>query len=237
MVKRIYGELVTTGSQAGLPVRRDLVTGIYLPAQLASVPASALDTAFPCGNPVLWAELQPGDVVLDLGCGAGMDVILASRQVGRTGWVYGLDLSEEMVDLAQRNVERAGLNHVRLVAADMESIPLEANTVDVVLSNCGLSLVPEREKVLREIYRVLRPGGRLVAADTVLAGELPPEFRQDAGAWAWGVAGAGTREEYLGLLADAGFKETGIQVFRSYEYDLGTVKGTFHSARITGTKP
>lgn len=187
------------GSGAGL---------LYEPGQLDGLPAEATRLSLGCGNPTALVTIIPGEVVLDLGSGSGLDALLAARRVGPAGKVYGLDMTGEMVSLARENQRKAGLNNVEFLHGDIEAIPLPADSVDVIVSNCVVNLATDKDRVFREVFRVLRPGGRLAIADTVFQGDvslIPRELREDMDAWAGCVAGALEQEDYLSRLAAAGF--------------------------------
>ena len=191
----------------------DLSSAVYDPAYLREVPAQAALASMGCGNPLLLADLKPGEVVLDLGSGGGIDVLLSARRVAPTGKAYGLDMTDEMLDLARSNAARAGVTNVEFLKGQIEAIPLPDASVDVVISNCVINLSPDKDAVLAEAYRVLRPGGRFAVADIVVLGPtLPPALRQSLALWADCVAGALGEQEYRDKLAAAGFQEVDIQV-------------------------
>lgn len=188
-----------------------------------TLPAGARLASLGCGDPVAFADLRPGEVVLDLGCGGGSDVLLAARRVAPDGMAIGLDITDGMLALAEENRRRAGVGNARFVKGDMAAIPLPDGAVDVVLSNCVVNLAPDKDAVLREVFRVLRPGGRLAVADVVVTGPggaLPPEVRADAEAWAACVGGAMGEDEYRRRLQAAGFTDVSIDVL--HEYDPAT---------------
>lgn len=170
--------------------RNAVCNDLYDACQAAAVPPEALVASFGCGNPTALAELRPGEVVLDLGCGAGLDVLLAAQQVGVQGKVYGLDMTEEMLALARTNQRKAGITNALFLRGEMEHIPLRDGSVDVVISNCVINLAPQKDRVLGEALRVLRPGGRLAIADIVVRGEPPAELRRNVGLWIGCMAGA-----------------------------------------------
>jgi len=176
----------------------------YSTEELAAVPEGA-NLGLGCGNPVALAELQPGQTVLDLGCGAGLDCFLAARRVGPTGQVIGVDMTPEMLARARANAETGGYSNVEFREGDIEALPVEDASVDVVISNCVLNLVPDKEKAFREIFRVLRPGGYLAVSDIVLLRDLPDEIRNHPGVYASCIGGAIGKDEYLALLRSAGF--------------------------------
>jgi SAM-dependent methyltransferase len=178
----------------------------YSGAELGAVPEGA-NLGLGCGNPTAIAELRPGETVVDLGSGAGLDCFLAARRVGPTGRVIGVDMTDEMLARARENAARGGFTNVEFRKGDIEALPLEDASVDVILSNCVLNLVPDKRKAFAEIARVLKPGGRMAVSDIVLERPLPPDLRDDAEAYAACVSGAILREEYLRLLAEAGLTE------------------------------
>ncbi len=201
------------GGDATDPITRNL----YDDAQAGEVPDAALAASLGCGNPTALAQLAPGETVLDLGSGGGIDVLLSARRVGPTGFAYGLDMTDEMLALAERNRVAAGAANVRFLKGHIEEIPLPEASVDVIVSNCVINLSPDKGRVLREAFRVLRPGGRLAVSDMVLQGTFPPEIRRDIESWAGCVAGALEEGEYRRLLAEAGFGHVEIEVTRVHD--------------------
>ncbi len=189
----------------------------YRPGEVEGLPGDALAASFGCGNPTALAELHPGEVVLDLGSGAGLDVLLSARRVGPYGKAYGLDMTDEMLAEARSNQARAGLNNVEFLKGHIEEIPLPDNTVDVIISNCVINLSADKDRVLREAYRVLKPGGRFAVSDIVLTRPLPPKVQQDLLAWTGCVAGALMEKEYNDKLVSAGFTGIGVEVTRTYD--------------------
>jgi arsenite methyltransferase len=194
---------------------------LYGADTIAALPEGVVTTSFGCGNPLAIASLQPGEVVLDLGSGGGLDVLLAARKVGATGYVYGLDLTDEMLAVARRNAEKAGATNVSFLKGDIESIPLPDNAVSVIISNCVINLAPDKGQVLKEAFRVLKPGGRLAVSDIVIDGDLSglpvSEAQIRAGlSWAGCIAGAITRGQYQALLAEAGFTDIAVDVKQRY---------------------
>ncbi len=185
-------------------------SGLYDETESAAVPADALAASLGCGNPAALAQLKPGDVVLDLGSGGGIDVLLSARRVGPSGKAYGLDMTEEMLTLAGQNKARSGLANVEFLRGEIENIPLPDGAVDVIISNCVINLSADKDRVLAEAFRVLRHGGRFAVSDIVIRGSIPEELRRNAGLWAGCFAGALTETDYRGRLAAAGF--TGIEV-------------------------
>jgi arsenite methyltransferase len=189
----------------------------YLPNEVAFLPAEAVQSSRGCGNPVALASLRPGEVVLDLGCGGGLDVLLAARRVGPRGFVYGLDMTDAMLELARRNAVRAGVTNVAFLKGDIEAIPLEDASVDVIISNCVINLTPDKGRAFQEAFRVLRPGGRLAVSDVVIDGDLSTLPVSEATlrralSWSGCLAGALTTEQYRRLLAEAGFKDIHLEV-------------------------
>lgn len=198
--------------------------GLYGPEEASEVPQEALLASLGCGNPVARAELHEGEAVLDLGSGGGIDVILSARRVGPTGKAYGLDMTEEMLALARENAGKAGVANVEFLKGEMEDIPLPDGSVDVIISNCVVNLSPDKDAVLREAYRVLKPGGRIAIADIVTRGRLPRTLKRSLELWAGCIAGALREDEYRSKLAAAGFVDIDIEVTREYTTD--DVKGT-----------
>ena len=193
------------------------ITGnLYADSELAGIPIGALQASLGCGNPTALAELQPGQVVLDLGSGGGIDVLLSARRVGPNGFVYGLDMTEEMLELAERNRLAAGISNVRFLKGRIEQIPLPDESVDVIISNCVINLSGDKDRVLREAFRVLRSNGRLAVSDIVWRRAIPEAIRRSADLWAGCVAGALMEEEYKEKLAAAGFHNISITPTRVY---------------------
>jgi arsenite methyltransferase len=190
--------------------------GLYNDAELGELPVAAALASLGCGNPTALAELKAGERVLDLGSGGGIDVLLSARRVGPTGFAYGLDMTDEMLELAERNRIEAGVENARFLKGVIENIPLEANSVDVVISNCVINLSADKRQVLREAYRVLVPGGRFAVSDIVFQGRIPDAIRGDLEAWAGCIAGALEEDAYRRLLSEAGFVDIDIEVTRRY---------------------
>ena len=196
----------------------DPITGdLYARDEIAGVPEDALQASLGCGNPTALAELKPGETVLDLGSGGGIDVLLSARRVGPTGFAYGLDMTDEMLALAEQNKAAAGAENVQFLKGHIEEIPLPDASVDVVISNCVINLAADKGQVLREAYRVLKPGGRFAVSDVVAQGALPDDLRRDMEAWVGCVAGALEEQEYRRLLTDAGFGDVDVEVTRVYD--------------------
>jgi SAM-dependent methyltransferase len=194
------------------PITRDL----YDEVAAATVPEQALLASLGCGNPTALAELKPGERVLDLGSGGGIDVLLSAARVGAGGYVWGLDMTDEMLALARRNAETAGVTNVEFLRGEIEHIPLPDASVDVIISNCVINLSGDKQKVLREAFRVLRPGGRFAVSDVVVRGELPEEVRRNLELWAGCVAGALEENEFIEMLRDVGFEQPEIEPTRIY---------------------
>jgi len=219
-------ETVTNTGCAG---EAGIGSGCYSAGDLDGLPASAVTASIGCANPVAVAELTEGEVVLDLGSGGGIDVLLSARRVGPTGKAYGLDMTDEMLDLARHNQSEAGVDNVEFLKGKMEAIPLPDASVDVVLSNCVIALSVDKQAVFGEAVRVLRPGGRLALADVVAEHEPDLDTAVDAASWVDCISGALTERQYLAILEDAGFVETSIQF--SHAVDTG-----FASVIVRGAK-
>jgi len=188
----------------------------YSEGEIASLPAKALAASLGCGNPTALAELKPGETVLDLGSGGGIDVLLSARRVGPAGKAYGLDMTDEMLALARDNQRKAGVQNVEFLKGEMEHIPLPDNSVDVIISNCVVNLSADKDRVLREAFRVLKPGGRFAVSDIVVRGEMPGEIRRRVELWAGCIAGALEESEYQSKLAAAGFEQIEVEPTRIY---------------------
>lgn len=191
--------------------------GLYGDDQMAEVTPGALEASLGCGNPTALAELLPGEVVLDLGSGGGIDVLLSANRVGPTGHAYGVDMTDEMLALAERNRAAQGVENVTFLKGRIEDIPLPENHVDVVISNCVINLAVDKAPVLREAFRVLKPGGRFAVSDVVSQGHLPDDLRNDMEAWIGCIAGALEENEFRSLLTEVGFEDVEIQVTREYD--------------------
>ncbi len=203
-------------------------TGLYVADELEGLPLKAALASLGCGNPTALAELSPGEVVLDLGSGGGIDVLLSARRVGSTGFAYGLDMTDSMLELARANVAEAGVENVAFLKGDIAAIPLPDASVDVIISNCVINLAADKAPVLREAFRVLKPGGRFAVSDIVIHGGLPnglensAEMRRDLSSWAGCIAGALTDTEYREGLVAAGFSDIDLEATRHYSVaDLG----------------
>jgi arsenite methyltransferase len=196
-----------------------ITSNLYGAAEAAAVPEAALRASLGCGNPTALAKLEPGETVLDLGSGGGIDVLLSARRVGPTGKAYGLDMTDEMLALAEENKRKSGLTNVEFLKGEIENIPLPGNSVDVIVSNCVINLSGDKDRVLREAFRVLKPGGRLAISDVVVRGEVPQEIRRSMELWVGCVAGALSDTQYQQKLAAAGFESIDIEATRVYNVD------------------
>ena len=196
-----------------------ITSDLYDAAQAAEVPAAAMLASLGCGNPTALAELKPGETVLDLGSGGGIDVLLSARRVGPTGMAFGLDMTDQMLALAEENKRKSGLANVQFLKGEIEHIPLPAGSVDVIISNCVINLSADKDRVLREAFRVLKPGGRFAVSDVVVRGEVPAAIRQNMELWIGCVAGALKDSDYLAKLKEAGFEDALIEVTRVYSVD------------------
>ena len=227
-VKQRYGQAVTAvmkgakpsccGSAAapGIGGTDPITRNLYDTEQTGAVPEDALLASFGCGNPTALADLHPGETVLDLGSGGGIDVLLSARRVGPTGKAYGLDMTDEMLDLAMKNKAKAGATNVEFLKGHIEAIPLPGSSVDVIISNCVINLSTDKDKVLREAFRVLRSGGRLAVSDIVVRRELPEAIKRSMELWSGCVAGALLESEYVGKLKAAGFTDIQVEPTRVY---------------------
>ncbi len=251
-------ENLAAAEAAGDPITADL----YSPDEAAALPEEAVLASLGCGNPTALAELRPGETVLDLGSGGGIDVLLSARRVGPTGFAYGLDMTDEMLALAEANRVKAGVQNVRFLKGTIEQVPLPDNSVDVLISNCVINLSADKDAVLREAFRVLKPGGRFAVSDVVVLKDLPEAVRTSMEAWAGCVAGALHERDYRAKLRAAGFAAPEVQVTRTYgladlagnddaagdgsccgapegspNRDLAAAEGALVSAFIRATKP
>ncbi len=265
IVKEKYGQAalrVTSGgssccgatSAAASGLGCDPITwNLYDAAQATQIPEEAMLASLGCGNPTALAQLNAGEVVLDLGSGGGIDVLLSAQRVGPTGKAYGLDMTDEMLALANENKRKAGAENVEFLKGEIEHVPLPDNSVDVIISNCVINLSADKDRVLREAFRVLKPGGRFAVSDVVTRGEIAPEIRGSMLLWVGCVAGALDENDYRNKLAAAGFEQIGIEPTRVYRAEdardfLGTqgidadalapqVDGKFMSAFVRALKP
>src|SRR5258707_276754 len=196
-----------------------ITKNLYDEAQKAGLPAAAVAASLGCGNPTALAKLQAGEVVLDLGSGGGIDVLLSARRVGPTGKAYGLDMTDEMLALARENQRQAGATNVEFLKGTIEAIPLPDNSVDVIISNCVINLSSDKDAVLREAFRVLKPGGRLAVSDVIVRGDVPAAIRRSMELWVGCIAGALEESEYATKLRSAGFAEVEVEPWRVYTID------------------
>ena len=203
------------GGTAGDPITSNL----YQDAETDTLPEKAVLASLGCGNPTALAELNPGEVVLDLGSGGGIDVLLSARRVGPSGKAYGLDMTDDMLALARENQRAAGLKNVDFLKGEIEAIPLPDRSVDVIISNCVINLSADKGQALREAFRVLKQGGRFAVSDVVVRGEVPPEVRRSMELWVGCVAGALSEADYTRLLEEAGFEEVRIEPTRVYHFE------------------
>ena len=245
LVKRKYGEAalkVINGSQASCcggsssasdsccgssepsegdccsNVKDPITSNLYSDAEASEIPESAILASLGCGNPTALAELKPGEIILDLGSGGGIDVLLSAKRVGPTGFAYGLDMTDAMLELAEKNRLEANAENVKFLKGHIEDIPLPDNSVDVIISNCVINLSSDKGKVISEAFRVLKPGGRFAVSDVVVEGELPDAVRRDMELYVGCVAGAMETGEYLSRLRAAGFVEPTIEATRRYYF-------------------
>ena len=263
-VKEKYGEAASRVSSGGVAscgtspssacCGGDPITAnLYQSEQTAGIPEQAVLASLGCGNPTALAQLKPGEVVLDLGSGGGIDVLLSAKRVSPGGKAYGLDMTDEMLALARENQEKAGVQNVEFLKGEIENIPLPENTVDVVISNCVINLSADKDRVLAEAFRVLRPGGRFAVSDVVVHGDVPAEIRKNIELWVGCVAGALQDSEYMAKLTAGGFGEVSIDPTRVYKVGdarqflspqgidadsiAPEVEGKFMSAFIRAKKP
>ena len=206
-----------TSPAASLDGCDPITSNLYGESEASAIPEEALRASLGCGNPTALAKLQPGEIVLDLGSGGGIDVLLSARRVGPTGKAYGLDMTDEMLALAEENKVKSGLTNVEFLKGEIENIPLPNDSVDVIVSNCVINLSGDKDQVLREAFRVLKPGGRFAISDVVVRGEVPQEIRTSLELWIGCVAGALSETEYREKLAAAGFSSVDIEVTRVYD--------------------
>ena len=260
-VRETYGQVARnaaagSASCCGSGTEKDAITrDLYTEAETQGLPVEALLASMGCANPIALAELRPGEVVLDLGSGGGIDVLLSAKRVGPTGKAYGLDMTDEMLDLARKNQREAGVENVEFLKGEIENVPLPDSTVDVIISNCVINLSTDKDSVLREAYRVLRPGGRFAVADIALTRPLSPRLQQHLALWAGCVGGALKMEEYKSKLQAAGFVDAEVEIVRTYspedargivpedviselgEQGIADLAGSFVSAFVRATKP
>jgi len=258
-VQQKYGEIARSVGKtgccepAGSACCDPITSNLYSGAETAGLPEEAVAVSLGCGNPTAMADLQPGQTVLDLGSGGGIDVLLSAKRVGPTGKVYGLDMTDDMLALARENQRKAGVTNVEFLKGSIESIPLPDSSVDVVISNCVINLSADKDAVLREAFRVLKPGGRFAVSDVVVQGQVPAEVRRNMELWVGCIAGALHDHEYVAKLAGAGFSDPSVEPWRVYRYEdartvlaeagldadrlAKEVDGQLASAFIRATKP
>jgi ubiquinone/menaquinone biosynthesis C-methylase UbiE len=261
-VKQKYGEAAKRaasgstaccGGGAELSGCDPITRNLYDEAEKAGLPAKAVAASLGCGNPTALAQLQPGEVVLDLGSGGGIDVILSAKRVGPAGKAYGLDMTDEMLALARENQKKAGIENVEFLKGAIENIPLPNNAVDVIISNCVINLSGDKDRVIAEAFRVLKPGGRFAVSDVVVRGEVPADIRKSMELWVGCIAGALEENEYRDKLARAGFENVDVEATRVYRSDEARdflaaagldpdavapqIDGKFISAFVRATKP
>ena len=262
-VKEKYGQAAVRAAAGGRsccgtgPVLENgcdpITSDLYDSTQAGQVPEEALHASLGCGNPTALAQLSPGEVVLDLGSGGGIDVLLSARRVGPTGKAYGLDMTDEMLALARENQSKAGVQNAEFLKGEIENIPLPDNSVDVIISNCVVNLSAAKDRVLREAFRVLKPGGRLAISDVVVTGDVPDAIRKSVELWIGCIAGALHDHEYTTKMATAGFERISIEPTRVYDMNdvrqflagqgldveaiAPQVAGKFMSAFIRAEKP
>ncbi len=264
VVKEKYGQAALRATSGGSsccgssPSRTSgscdpITSNLYDASQAGQIPEEALLASLGCGNPTALAQLNPGEIVLDLGSGGGIDVLPSAQRVGPTGMAYGLDMTDEMLALANENKRKAGAGNVEFLKGEIENIPLPGNSVDVIISNCVINLSADKDRVLREAFRVLKPGGRLAVSDVVTRGEMPAEIRQSVLAWVGCIAGALEENEYRGKLALVGFEQIKLEPTRIYRVEdareflsaqnvdvdaiAPQVDGKFMSAFVRAVKP
>jgi arsenite methyltransferase len=263
VVKEKYGQAalrVATGGSSCCGARASLdccvdpiTSNLYDAGETGQIPEDAVRASLGCGNPTALAQLDAGETVLDLGSGGGIDVLLSARRVGPTGKAYGLDMTDEMLALARENQRKAGVENVEFLKGEIEHIPLPDNSVDVIISNCVINLSADKDKVLREAFRVLKPGGRFAVSDVVVRGDVPDQVRRSMEMWVGCIAGALHDHEYTGKLAQAGFDGIDIEPTRVYSIEdarqfltgegidvdavASQVENKFMSAFIRAVKP
>ena len=211
-----------------------ITSNLYSDAEKGALPGAAVAASLGCGNPTALAKLEPGQTVLDLGSGGGIDVLLSAKRVGPTGKVYGVDMTDEMLALARENQRKAGAANVEFLKGTIEAVPLPDNSVDVVISNCVINLSSDKDAVLREVFRVLKPGGRFAVSDVVVRGEVPADIRRSMKLWVGCIGGALEESEYVAKLRAAGFEQIDVEPWRVYD---GMYEGRFASAFIRARKP
>ncbi len=247
------GESSCCGASSSRGECDPITSNLYASGETAALPAEAVAASLGCGNPTALAALEPGETVLDLGSGGGIDVLLSARRVGPTGKAYGLDMTDEMLALARENQRKAGVDNAEFLKGEIEAIPLPDDSVDVIISNCVINLSADKDRVFAEALRVLRPGGRLAVSDVVVRGEVPSQIRRSIELWIGCVAGALEEEEYRARLAKAGFEAIDLEPTRIYRVEdarellagagidaeavASQVDGKFMSAFVRARKP
>jgi SAM-dependent methyltransferase len=237
VVKEKYAEAarrVSAGAGATACCGNPITSNLYSETEAHELPDAAVRASLGCGNPTALAELKPGETVLDLGSGGGIDVLLSAKRVGPEGMAYGLDMTDEMLALARENQRKAGVTNVQFLKGEIENIPLPDDSVDVIISNCVINLSADKDRVLAEAFRVLKSGGRFAVSDIVTRGEIPADVRRNALLWAGCIAGALDENLYREKLAAAGFGEIGVEPTRIHKVE---VSGTFMSAFVKARKP
>jgi SAM-dependent methyltransferase len=253
VVKSKYGKAALRVAAGGASCCDPISSNLYDAAQSSELPASAIQASLGCGNPTALAQLAAGETVLDLGSGGGIDVLLSARRVGPTGKAFGLDMTDEMLALANENKRKAGAENVEFLKGHIESIPLPDNSVDVIISNCVINLSADKDRVLKEAFRVLKPGGRFAVSDVVTRGEMLPEIRESVLLWVGCIAGALEENDYKAKLQRAGFTGIEVEPTRIYRIEdareflsgrgldvdalAPQVDGKFMSAFVRATKP
>jgi arsenite methyltransferase len=224
-VREKYGEIARSGGASGCcgpstcGCGDPITSNLYSNSETADLPAAAVAVSLGCGNPTALIDLKPGETVLDLGSGGGIDVLLSAKRVGPSGKVYGLDMTDDMLALARENQRKAGATNVEFLQGTIEAIPLPDQSVDVIISNCVINLSVDKDAVLREAFRVLKPGGRFAVSDVVIRGDVPAEIRRSLELWVGCVAGALRDDEYVSKLQAAGFIEAAVEPWRVYQVD------------------
>jgi SAM-dependent methyltransferase len=261
-VKEKYGSAARAVAQSsslqaccnpGLRCCDPITTNLYSEDEKGLIPEKAVLASLGCGNPTALTELRPGETVLDLGSGGGIDVLLSAQRVGPTGKAYGLDMTDDMLALARENQRQAGVTNVEFLKGEIENVPLPGNSVDVIISNCVINLSADKDRVLAEAFRVLKPGGRFAVSDVVVRGSVPAEVRQSMLLWVGCIAGALEENDYIAKLIDAGFGDVSIEPTRVYHVEdarqflteagidvdafAPQVNGKFISAFIRASKP
>jgi len=247
------GSTACCGGGASLTGCDPITKNLYNDAEKSSLPEKAVAASLGCGNPAALAQLKPGEIVLDLGSGGGIDVMLSAKRVGPSGKAYGLDMTDEMLSLARENQKKAGIDNVEFLKGAIENIPLPENSVDVIISNCVINLSGDKDRVLSEAFRVLKPGGRFAISDVVVRGTVPAEIRKSMELWVGCIAGALEENEYRQKLAAAGFESVEVETTRVYKVDEARefltaggldvdavapqIEGKFISAFVRAAKP